>query len=52
VDKEWLHQEVLSQQQVLDFESYKYIMALITTYSRRLTDTKDDATFQERISLL
>ncbi|CDW87151.1 UNKNOWN [Stylonychia lemnae] len=52
VNKMKLHKEVLSQQQVLDFDSYKSIMALINAYVTDLTDKKNELDFEKRIELL
>lgn len=52
VDKDYLHNEVLAHQQVLDFDSYKAVMGLVTGYVSELTAHKNEATFTQRIALL
>lgn len=52
VDKDFLHNEVLAHQQVLDFESYKSVMGLVSAYVAELTILKNQATFAHRITLL
>ena len=47
-----LHTETLNNQQVLDFDTYKTIMGLITRYATELTDVKNDETFENRLELL
>ena len=37
IDRERLHREVLSEQNVLDFESYREIMGLVSAYAADLT---------------
>ncbi|CDW84319.1 UNKNOWN [Stylonychia lemnae] len=47
-----LHTETLNNQQVLDFDTYKTIMGLITRYATEITDVKNDETFENRLDLL
>lgn len=46
INSKHLHDEVLSQQQVLDFETYKTIMGLINSYTNDLTNDKNNETFE------
>lgn len=52
VDKDYLHNEVLAHQQVLDFESYKSVMGLVSAYVSELTVLKNQSTFTQRMALL
>ena len=52
IDRNHLQNEVLSQQQVLDFESYKVIMGLISAYQQELSILRNQATFPQRQALL
>jgi hypothetical protein len=52
VNKDHLHNEILAQQTVLDFESYKSVMGLVSAYVSELTIVKNQHTFPQRIALL
>lgn len=52
VDKQHLHDEVLVEQAVLDYQTYREIMGLIHLYSRELQDMQNEACFTQRIELL
>ena len=52
VNKEYLHNEVLSDQQVLDYESYLTIMGLVSGYAKELAALQNQATFARRQTLL
>jgi hypothetical protein len=45
VDKDKLHAEVLEQQNVLDFETYKNVISLVTVYVAELTLIRSQRTF-------
>ena len=45
INKEKLHNEVLQDQNVFDFESYKQMMGLITVYVTELTLMKNQKSF-------
>ena len=46
INKEKLHNEVLEHQNVLDFDSYKDMMSLVTVYVTELTLLKNQKTFK------
>ena len=52
VNKEYLHNEVLSNQQILDFDSYKSIMGLVSAYVTELSLIKNNDTFMARQSMI
>ena len=52
INKEQLHNEVLEHQNVLDFDSYKHMMSLVTVYVTNLTLLKNQKTFTHRLHLL
>lgn len=52
VNKNYLHEEVLAHQQVLDFDSYKSIMSLINAFVTEITDQRNEAEFEQRMELL
>lgn len=52
VNKEKLHSEILAEQQILDYETYRNIMCLMFIVQRELQDIRNDACFRERMSLL
>lgn len=52
VDKELLHSEVLAHQHVLNFDSYREIMALVSSYVAELALSHNQSTFAQRQSLL
>lgn len=45
INKEKLHNEVLQDQNVFDFESYKQMMGLVTVYVTELTLMKNQKSF-------
>ena len=45
IDREKLHSEVLEHQSVLDFESYKVIIGLVTSYVGELQVVRNQKTF-------
>jgi hypothetical protein len=49
VDKDYLHNEVLSHQQVLDFDSYKSVMGLVSAYVAELSLLRNHSTFASRM---
>ena len=52
MDKKALHRDVLSTQQVLDFDTYVKLMTLLNTYVDEVTFKKNEETFETRIELL
>ena len=52
VNKEDLKNNVLSHQEVLDFESYKSVMGLVSAYVFELTLQRNQNSFTTRQSLL
>ena len=52
INKEKLHNEVLQDQNVFDFESYKQMMGLVTVYVTELTLMKNQKSFSQRQHLL
>ena len=52
IDKDKLHAEVLEQQDVLDFETYKQVISLVTVYVAELILMRTQKTFSQRQALL
>jgi len=52
IDKDYLINTVLADQQVLDFESYQKIMGLVSAFMTELSLEKNQETFNKRMSLL
>lgn len=52
VNKNFLRDEVLAHQQVLDFDSYKSIMSLINAFVTEITDQRNESEFSQRMELL